>query len=117
MDQTPPELAQELLALTYMRLVEDTARQAFDTNRTAEFLAVAHQVCADCGVEPVGHALVERPGQRPRRTVRPVPDAGHTLRIGVVGGRLLDPPPRQPEKDVRPWMSRREETCAAGPLS
>jgi hypothetical protein len=54
------ELAREMLALTYARFVERAAREAFDTGRVADFLAVVDRVNAHCEVEPVSDALVAR---------------------------------------------------------
>lgn len=63
MDKQRRELAWEMLGLTYERLVERVARKAFDTGRMADFLAVVDQVNAECDVEPVSDALIERLSQ------------------------------------------------------
>src|SRR5882724_7689071 len=60
MDDQQPELAHELIGMTYTRQVERIARQAFDTGRTAEFLHVIDEVCAARGIELLSHDLVER---------------------------------------------------------
>lgn len=60
MDDHQPELARELMAVTYTRLVQHLARQAFDTGRTADFLHLIDEVCARCGIELLSPDLVER---------------------------------------------------------
>jgi hypothetical protein len=60
MDRRERELAWEMLALSYARMVERVAREAFDAGRVADFLTLVDRVNADCGVEPVSDALIER---------------------------------------------------------
>jgi len=53
------ELICDLIGVTYTRLVERLARQAFDTGRTDDFLTIVNRVCADCGVELLNPNLVD----------------------------------------------------------
>lgn len=85
MDESLPELAQQLFGLAYTQIVTRHADQAWQAGRAAEMRATVEQVCADNGVELLRDGPTDHPAAR-----HDVPRDTHMLRIILAASALWE---------------------------